>query len=77
MSTNILVVDDETDLLELLDLNLSAEGYTVRTVETAAEALSARALEAFHSFTVSLLGSGHSRRIFTSASSNRFEYRAA
>ena len=41
MNANILIVDDETDLLELLDMNLSAEGYTVRTAETAKEALSA------------------------------------
>ncbi len=41
MNANILVVDDERDLLELLSLNLSAEGYTITTVETGKEAISA------------------------------------
>jgi DNA-binding response OmpR family regulator len=40
MSAKILIVDDEKDLLDLLGMNLAAEGYIVRTAETGAEALS-------------------------------------
>ncbi|MBR3652712.1 MAG: response regulator transcription factor [Bacteroidales bacterium] len=35
----ILVVDDEPDLLEILEFNLEAAGYEVRTARSAAEAL--------------------------------------
>ena len=35
----ILVVDDEPDLLEILEFNLEAAGYAVRTARSAAEAL--------------------------------------
>lgn len=39
MNTNkILVVDDQTDLLELLSMSLSQEGYVVRTAASGAEA---------------------------------------
>ena len=39
MSANILVVDDQRDLLELLDMALSQEGYIVRTAASGSEAL--------------------------------------
>jgi DNA-binding response OmpR family regulator len=39
MSTKLLVVDDERDLLELLSMNLGREGYQVLTAETGAGAL--------------------------------------
>jgi DNA-binding response OmpR family regulator len=41
MNAKILIVDDEKDLLELLSMNLGAEGYIVTTVENAAQALAA------------------------------------
>lgn len=40
MSAKILIVDDERDLLDLLGMNLAAEGFIVRTAESGAEALS-------------------------------------
>jgi two-component system, OmpR family, phosphate regulon response regulator PhoB len=39
MSTKILVVDDEADLVELLAFNLEQEGYRVETAMTGAEAI--------------------------------------
>jgi DNA-binding response OmpR family regulator len=46
MKTNILVVDDEPDLLELIDTNLTAAGFNVSTVADGREALQqARALK--------------------------------
>jgi DNA-binding response OmpR family regulator len=39
MSANILVVDDQKDLLELLEMALSQEGYIVRTAASGAEAM--------------------------------------
>ena len=39
MRADILVVDDERDLLDLLRISLEAEGYTVRTALTGADAL--------------------------------------
>ena len=36
---NILVVDDETDLTEILKFNLETEGYNVTTAASAEEAL--------------------------------------
>lgn len=39
MNSKILVVDDETDLLELLDMNLSQEGFIVRTAASGADAM--------------------------------------
>jgi len=41
MNAKILVVDDEKDLLELLSMNLGAEGFLVTTAQTAADALAA------------------------------------
>jgi DNA-binding response OmpR family regulator len=41
MNAKILIVDDENDLLELLRMTLSAEGYTIRTAGNGAEALAA------------------------------------
>jgi DNA-binding response OmpR family regulator len=41
MSARILIIDDEKDLLDLLSINLSAAGYTVRTAQSGAEAISA------------------------------------
>jgi DNA-binding response OmpR family regulator len=38
MNAKILIVDDEKDLLELLSMNLGAEGYIVTTAENAAQA---------------------------------------
>ena len=38
MSTRILIVDDETDLLEVLSMNLDAQGYAVTTAASGAEA---------------------------------------
>ena len=38
---SILVVDDERDILELVEYNLSKEGYSVVTVETGEDALGA------------------------------------
>lgn len=40
MSAKILVVDDQKDLLELLDMALSQEGYTVQTAASGSDALS-------------------------------------
>ena len=39
MKEKILVVDDEKDILELIDFNLSKNGYRVRTVASGEEAL--------------------------------------
>lgn len=39
MNTKILVVDDQKDLLELLDMALSQEGYMVQTAPTGSDAL--------------------------------------
>ncbi len=39
MKAKILVVDDERDMLELLQMNLSAQGYIVGAVETAEQAI--------------------------------------
>ncbi|HIJ67679.1 MAG TPA: response regulator [Planctomycetes bacterium] len=39
MNAKILIVDDEKDLLELLSMNLGAEGYIITTAEDAAQAL--------------------------------------
>jgi DNA-binding response OmpR family regulator len=39
MKTNILVVDDEPDLLELIDTNLTAAGFSVLTAASGREAL--------------------------------------
>lgn len=39
MNATILIVDDEPDLLELLSMNLSMDGYEILTAATAAEAL--------------------------------------
>lgn len=41
MNAKILVVDDEKELLELLSMNLGAEGFVVSTAETGADALAA------------------------------------
>ncbi len=41
MNANILIVDDEQDILDLLSMNLTAEGYTTATARTGAEALQA------------------------------------
>ncbi len=41
MNAKILVVDDEKDLLELLSMNLEAEGFLVSTAESGADALAA------------------------------------
>ncbi|MDH4202845.1 MAG: response regulator transcription factor [Phycisphaerae bacterium] len=40
MNAKILVVDDQKDLLELLDMALEQEGYSVRTAASGTEALS-------------------------------------
>ncbi len=45
MNARILAVDDQTDLLELLDMSLSQEGYMVRTAASGAEAMSMIAVE--------------------------------
>lgn len=39
MNAKVLVVDDQTDLLELLDMSLSQEGYIVRTAASGTDAL--------------------------------------
>ena len=39
MKEKILIVDDEKDILELIDYNLSKNGYRVKTVTTGEEAL--------------------------------------
>lgn len=39
MVAKILIVDDEKDLLELLKMNLGAEGYIITTAENAAQAV--------------------------------------
>lgn len=39
MNAKILVVDDEKNLLELLSMNLAAQGFVVNTAETGADAL--------------------------------------
>lgn len=41
MNAKILVVDDQKDLLELLSMALSQEGYVVRTAASGAEAIAA------------------------------------
>jgi DNA-binding response OmpR family regulator len=41
MNAKILIVDDQRDLLDLLSMSLTPEGYQVRTALNAAEALSA------------------------------------
>jgi len=40
VNAKILIVDDETDLLEVLSMNLQQQGYITRTAQTGAEALS-------------------------------------
>jgi len=45
MDTKILVVDDQKDLLELLDMALSQEGYVVRTAASGSDALAMMAAE--------------------------------
>ena len=45
MNTKILVVDDQKDLLELLDMALSQEGYSVRTAASGSDALAMIAAE--------------------------------
>ena len=45
MNAKILVVDDQTDLLDLLDMSLSQEGYIVRTAASGADALSMIAVD--------------------------------
>ncbi|MHC4552992.1 MAG: response regulator [Planctomycetota bacterium] len=44
-ANKILVVDDQTDLLELLDMSLSGEGYQVRTAASGADAFALIATE--------------------------------
>ena len=39
MNATILIVDDEVDLISLLSMNLSAEGYIIRTAASGSEAL--------------------------------------
>ena len=39
MKEKILVVDDEKDILELIDYNLTKNGYRVKTVTTGEDAL--------------------------------------
>lgn len=39
MNERLLVVDDEKDICEILDFNLSNEGYTVDTALSAEEAM--------------------------------------
>ena len=41
MNAKILVVDDEVDLLDLLEMNLSSEGFTVIKAQNARQALEA------------------------------------
>ena len=45
MNARILVVDDQTDLLELLDMSLSQEGYIIRTAASGAEAMAMLAVD--------------------------------
>jgi DNA-binding response OmpR family regulator len=45
MNAKILIVDDQRDLLEILSIALSQEGYIVRTASSGAEALSMIAAE--------------------------------
>jgi DNA-binding response OmpR family regulator len=45
MNAKILIVDDQKDLLDLLTMSLTPEGYQVRTALNAAEALSAIKLQ--------------------------------
>jgi DNA-binding response OmpR family regulator len=45
MNAQILIVDDQKDLLDLLSMSLSPEGYIIRTAQTAAEALSSIKLQ--------------------------------
>ncbi|MBM4103622.1 MAG: response regulator transcription factor [Planctomycetes bacterium] len=45
MNAKILIVDDQKDLLDLLTMSLSPEGYQVRTALNAAEAISAIRLQ--------------------------------
>jgi len=53
----ILVVDDETNILEVLKIRLEAEGYAVTAVETAGEAL-AKAREEFFNLAITDLKLG-------------------
>ena len=39
LKENILIVDDEQDILELLEYNLSREGYNIFEAKTGEEAL--------------------------------------
>ncbi len=39
MSSKILVVDDEQDMLDLISYNLTAQGYEVQTAETGVRAV--------------------------------------
>ena len=45
MDTKILVVDDQKDLLELLEMALSQEGYHVRMAASGSDALEVIAAE--------------------------------
>lgn len=45
MNAKILIVDDQTDLLELLSMALKQEGFTVRTAASGADALAQIAAE--------------------------------
>ncbi|MCE5187417.1 MAG: response regulator transcription factor [Planctomycetaceae bacterium] len=45
MNAKVLIVDDQTDLLELLSMALKQEGYVVRTAASGQEALAAIAAE--------------------------------
>ncbi len=45
MNAQILIVDDQKDLLDLLSMSLSPEGYSIITAQTAAEALSSIKLQ--------------------------------
>jgi two-component system phosphate regulon response regulator PhoB len=45
MNAKLLVVDDQTDLLELLDMSLSQEGYLVRTAASGEAALAMIAVD--------------------------------
>jgi len=53
----ILVVDDETNILEVLKIRLEAEGYAVTAVETAGEAIS-KAREEFFNLAITDLKLG-------------------
>lgn len=45
MTSNVLIVDDQRDLLDLLDMALSQEGYRVRTAASGTEAMDMIAAE--------------------------------